>query len=149
MGSVAGGAMTAEDATGYAGSALAALRAIASKPGCVLDAGVAEPQLLDALARFEGESRLDVASTVAMLKSARAQCALADAALAASGDDQSALLRALAASARMGGNRLQSRHVDGLRALIGSSSGDTAVAAGQAWGALDLPVAESVGLILK
>jgi hypothetical protein len=149
MGSVAGGAMTAEDAQGYASSALAALRAIASKPGCVLDAGVAEPQLLDALARFEGEARLDVASTVAMLKSARAQCALADAALAASGDEQAALLRALAASARVGGNRLQSRHVDGLRALIGSSSGDTAVAAGQAWGALDLPVAESVGLILK
>lgn len=149
MGSVAGGAMTAEDASGYATGALAALRAIASKPGCVLDAGVAEPQLLDALARFEGESRLDVASTVAMLKSARAQCALADAALAASGDEQAALLRSLAASARMGGNRLQSRHVDGLRALIGSSSGDTAVAAGQAWGALDLPVAESVGLILK
>ena len=149
MGSVAGGAMTAEDASGYAGSALAALRAIASKPGCALDVGVAEPQLLDALARFEGESRLDVASTVAMLKSARAQCALADAALAASGDDQAALLRALAASARMGGNRLQPRHIDGLRALIGSSSGVTAVAAGQAWGALDLPVADSVGLILK
>ncbi len=49
----------------------------------------------------------------------------------------------------MGGNRLQPRHVDGLRALIGSSSGVTAVAAGQAWGALDLPVADSVGLILK
>ena len=149
MGSVAGGAMTAEDASGYAGSALAALRAIASKPGCALDVGVAEPQLLDALARFEGESRLDVAKTVAMLKSARAQCALADAALAASGDEQAALLRALAASARMGGNRLQPRHIDGLRALIGSSSGVTAVAAGQAWGALDLPVADSVGLILK
>jgi hypothetical protein len=149
MGSVAGGAMTAEDASGYASRALAALRAIASKPGCVLEAGVAEPQLLDALARFEGEARLDVANTVALLASARAQCALADAALAATGDDQAALLRALAASARTGGNRLQPRHVDGLRSLIAASSGDTAVAAGQAWGALDLPAAESVGLILK
>jgi len=149
MGSVAGGAMTAEEASGYAARALAALRAIASKPGCALDASVAESQLLDALARFEGESRLDVANTVAVLKSARAQCALADTALAASGEEQSALLGALAASARVGGNRLQARHVDGLRALIGSSSGDTAVAAGQAWGALDLPAAESVGLILK
>ncbi|MBM4111291.1 MAG: hypothetical protein FJ254_08060 [Phycisphaerae bacterium] len=149
MGSVAGGAMTSEDASGYATQALSALRAIASKPGCVLDAGGAEPQLLDALARFEGELRLDVASTVAMLTSARAQCALGDAALAASGDEQTALLRILASSARRNGNRLQSRHVDGLRDLIGSSSGDTAVAAGQAWGALDLPVAESVGLIVK
>jgi hypothetical protein len=149
MGSVAGGAMTAEDASGYASRALAALRAIASKPGCVLEAGVAEPQLLDALARFEGEAKVDVAATLALLSSARAQCALADAALDASGDEQAALLRALAASARIGGNRLQPRHVDGLRSLIAASSGDTAVAAGQAWGALDLPVAESVGLILK
>jgi hypothetical protein len=149
MGSVAGGAMTAEDASGYASRALAALRAIASKPGCVLEAGVAEPQLLDALARFEGEAKVDVAATLALLPSSRAQCALADAALDASGDEQAALLRALAASARIGGNRLQPRHVDGLRSLIAASSGDTAVAAGQAWGALDLPAAESVGLILK
>ncbi|MFZ9690237.1 MAG: hypothetical protein ACO3DS_10415, partial [Phycisphaerales bacterium] len=149
MGSVAGGAMTAEDASGYASRALAALRAIASKPGCVLEAGVAEPQLLDALARFEGEAKVDVAATLALRSSARAPGALADAALDASGDEQAALLRALAASARIGGNRLQPRHVDGLRSLIAASSGDTAVAAGQAWGALDLPVAESVGLILK
>lgn len=149
MSSVAGGAMTAEDASNYTGRALEALRAIALKPGCVLDASVAEPQLLSALASAEGALRIDVANTVACLPSARAQCALADAALSAEGEDQSALLRALAASARLGGNRLQGRHVDGLRSLIGASSGDTAVAAGQAWGALDLPAAESVDLILK
>ncbi len=149
MQTVAGGAMTGEDAQAYAAAAMGAMRAIASRPGCVLELSVAEPQLLEALSRFEGGPRLDVASVVAMLKSDRAQSALADAAFAAEAEEQAALLRALAASARLNGNRLAKRHSDALRDLIEHASGDNAVAAGQAWGALDLPVADSVTIIIK
>ena len=71
-----------------------------------------------------------------------------DSALAASSEDQAMLLMSVAKSARKFGNLLQPNQIESLRTLIQDSSGSTADAAGQAFGALGLPTSEVVKLIL-
>ena len=128
--------------------ALDALRGVAADGRSVLDVSAAETALLESLASRDGHVRLLVGEVVSMVPGVKSQQALLDAALNATGDDQIDLLDFVAASARRFGNSVASRQVDALRALIAGSTGDTADAAGRAYGALDLGPEESVKLIL-
>lgn len=90
----------------------------------------------------------DSGRVLAMIDDATAQKALADAALAESGDLQIALLDSLAQSATAFGNKLDKSQTDELLQLVQQSSGDTALAAARAHGALALPTANAVQMIV-
>ncbi len=149
------GRLSDDDALAYMLGALSALEAVAGDGRTVLDVSDAETALLEALARNDAHSslpaghiRLQVGNVVAMVPGVRSQQALLDAALTASGGEQVELLDYVAASARRFGNSVASRQVSALRDLIADSTGDTADAAGRAYGALDLGPQESVKLII-
>jgi hypothetical protein len=142
------GRLSQDEALAYMLGALDALRGVAADGRSVLDVSAAETALLESLASRDGHVRLLVGEVVSMVPGVKSQQALLDAALNATGDDQIDLLDFVAASARRFGNSVASRQVDALRALIAGSTGDTADAAGRAYGALDLGPEESVKLIL-
>ena len=97
--------------------------------------------------------RLLVAEVISLIDTEASQQALLDAALAAGGNEQVALLDYAAASARDFGNKAADRQVEALRRLIASSTGDgnarTADAAGRLYGSLDLSPDETVRLIAE
>lgn len=144
------GPMSADDSEDYMFGAIEALLMLALDSNTVLNASDAEGALLQTLADDSRDAgiRLEVAAVVSALPGARAQQALIDAALAASGHDQIDLLDLAAASARRFGNNSAGRQVDALRDLIKTSTGDLADAAGRTWGALNFGPEESVQLIL-
>ena len=88
-----------------------------------------------------------IADVLSVSKSARAQGALIDAALAASGEEQVALCDFAAQASRMTGGKAEARQLAALRELIGSSEGAVADAAGRLYGSLDGGSAEAVKLI--
>lgn len=149
-----GGRLTEADAMIYTRDALQTLATIARAEGSVFDITAAESSLLEAMDTISGGMRLLVAEVVSLIGTDDAQQSLLDAALSASGSEQVALLDAAASSARMFGNRAQSRQIDALRRLIGQnagSGGDQSIAdaAGRVYGSLDLPADEAVRLITE
>ena len=86
---------------------------------------------------------------LAMLNTADAQAAITRAALNASGELQIMLLESLAESATQHGNLLPGDLTDGVLALVESTTGETALAAAQAHGALTLPTQKAVQMILQ
>ena len=132
----------------YLDESLVVLRMIAESSSSIFDVRVAEADLIGALATSSGTVKSSVAGVLALLSTDTAQRALMDSALAASSEDQAMLLMSVAKSARKFGNLLQPNQIESLRTLIQDSSGSTADAAGQAFGALGLPTSEVVKLIL-
>ena len=128
--------------------ALDALRKVAINGSSVLAVSEAETALLESLDSRDGHVRLLVAEVVSLISGSQSQQALMKAALGATGSDQIDLLDLVAASARRFGNNVAPRQIDALRTLISNSTGDTADAAGRAYGALDVGPEESVKLIL-
>jgi hypothetical protein len=144
-----GGARFSEDdARAYMLGALDALRQVAVDGNSVLAVSEAETPLLESLSSRDGHVRLLVAEVVSLISGSRSQQALLDVALDATGSDQIDLLDLVAASARRFGNNAATRQIDGLRTLISKSTGDTADAAGRAYGALNVGPEETVKLIL-
>jgi hypothetical protein len=143
-----GSPMTEDEARTYAVLALEALRGLAMSGSGVFDVADAERPLLDALDSTSGGLRIMVAEVLAMIDSADAQRAIVDAALTAMDGEQVDLLDQAAASARRFGNRTDATQASALAGLIQGASGDVADAAGRLYGALDLPVAETVNWIL-
>ena len=146
--SVMGSPMTRDEGRTYAVLALEALRALAAGGSNVLDVANAEAPLIEALDRESGGLRIMVAEVLAWLDTEGAQRALVDAALTASGGEQVDLLDQAAASARRFGNRTDASQASALAGMIQGASGEVADAAGRLYGALDLPVAETVNWIL-
>ena len=147
-GAAGGIAMSPEESAQYLDESLAVLRMIAESSSAIFDVRVAEADLIGALATSSGTVKSSVAGVLALLSTDTAQRALMDSALAASSEDQAMLLMSVAKSARKFGNLLQPNQIESLRTLIQDSSGSTADAAGQAFGALGLPTSEVVKLIL-
>ena len=146
--SYAGDSIDAEQATAFALAALATLREVA------LDSDVyrvvdAQPALIAAL----GDERFELveasANVLSLIDTAEAQQAIANAAFAATGDDQVILLDALSESATYFGNKLNDSQVAELATLVDESTGPNADAAARAHGALALPTADAVKQILK
>ena len=148
VGAAGGIAIPEADSAKYVDDSLAALRKIAETSNAVFNVRDAQSTLIGALAPSSGSVKASIAGVLALLPTEESQRALMDAALSATGDDQVMLLSSVAASARKFGNMLQASQIESLRSLIQSSAGPTADAAGHAFGALGLPTAEVVKLIL-
>ena len=148
VGAAGGIAMSPEESAKYLDESLAVLRMIAESSSAIFDVRVAEADLIGALATSSGTVKSSVAGVLALLSTDTAQRALMDSALSATSEDQAMLLMSVATSARKFGNLLQPSQIESLRTLIQDSSGSTADAAGQAFGALGLPTSEVVKLIL-
>lgn len=146
---VLGSAMDASEAREYAILALDALRNIAKAGSGALSINDAESALSEAFAVEQGALRVMIAEVLALIGTESAQQTLIDAALSASAADQVDLLDQAAASARRFGNRCHPSQASALIGLIQASTGDVADAAGRLYGALDLPVDETVRWILE
>ena len=149
MDRASGGMMTSDDALEYTIRSLETLMAVAISNSQVYSINDAQTALLGALKTRDGAIQVMVAQVLALMDSEKAQQALLDAALSATGNQQIDLMNQVATSARHFGNKTMPRQVDALRTLIQSSTGDTADAAANAYGALDLPSSETVKLIVK
>jgi hypothetical protein len=143
-----GGREGSLDGSRYFQMAVDALSRIGTANGPVYRLADGEGALLAAMRGQEGPSRLAVGTLVAMINSERAQRALIDAALAASGDEQVGLLQSVAQGARRFGPKATAAQSDAIRELVRSASGANADAASAAFGALGMPSSEAVKLIL-
>ena len=148
VGAAGGIAMSPEESAQYMNESLSVLRLIAESANAIFDVRDAQADLIGALGTSSGTVKSSVAGVLALLPTDTAQRALMDSALSATSDEQTMLLMSVATSARKFGNLLQPNQIESLRTLILNSSGATANAAGQAFGALGLPTSEVVKLIL-
>ncbi|HMN97175.1 MAG TPA: HEAT repeat domain-containing protein [Phycisphaerales bacterium] len=144
-----GGRITESEAMIYALEALETLKGIGLSSSPVFRLEDAQAAFFDALGSRTGGVRLMIADVLAMMDTVEAQRMLFDTALAAEEAEQVELLDRVAASARRFGNRLEPRQIEALVRLVGSSSGPLADAAGRLHGALDLPAATAVRVIVK
>lgn len=146
-----GGQISQPDVVAQTADALTALARIgdAGRPD-VFSLRTAESPLLGAINQASGALRLEIAQVVARIDSAQAQRALMALALAATDDERVGLLNAAAASARRFGNLLDPGQITALRVSIhqGGQAAAETVAAGELYGALNLPADETVQLIL-
>ena len=149
MKSALGGGVGSADASNYVATAIDALTRIGLSRGGTYQIADAEAGLVDALRVQEGPVKAMVAEVLALVDSRRAQRAIIDAALAASGDEQAMLLGPVARSARRFGSQATAAQTDSIRDLVRTSSGSLADAAAAAYGALSLPSSEAVDLIIK
>lgn len=146
--SAMGGVISADEAEAYATRAIAALRDLAVAGSAVFDVGDATTPLAGALASSAGERQMRLADVLSRVDRPRAQVALFDAALAASGEQRVALLGSVAQSARRFGNHLEERQVARVLQLARSSEGAEATAAAALMGALGLRNEDLVPLLL-
>lgn len=143
-----GGPITAEEARAYSARCLAALRDLAVSQNPVLSAGDAAPALITALSASSGATRLAIADVLSRIGQRRAQVALMDAALNASGGERIALIDLTAASAKRFGNQLDPRQVDRAVELAANASTEEATSAAALVGSLNLPNTNLIPLIL-
>ena len=142
-----GGRIDESEARSYSASALSALRDLAVGRNPVLRVEDAAMPLIAAIGDARGENAINIAEVLSYMDQPRAQVALADAALDASGTTQLALLDRVASAARRFGNNLETRQVNGVLTLARSDDDATAIAAATVAGALSLPNSELVPLI--
>lgn len=142
--------VTPEEAKQYKERALAVLRDLAVSANGVLNVGDAAGPLMTALADSTGPLRIQIAEVLSYIPSKPVQVALMDAALTAAGDDQIALMDKAAHSAKLSGNMLEPRQVTALVKLAtgGATSDQQATAAAAVMGALNLPNADLIPLII-
>jgi hypothetical protein len=143
----AGGGITGDEAKAFAGRSLAALRDLAVSGNQALKVDDASAALVGALANSKIANRADVADVLARVGQPRAQIALADAALDASGSEQVMMLDNVTQSARRFGNMLEARHIPRLMEVASKGNGPEATAAAAAIGALGVSNTDLVPLI--
>lgn len=143
-----GEAISEDQATEFALSALSLLEDIAASDDTVFDIQDAMPSLV--LSVSDDREAVAVASgdVLAKIDDAGAQGAIAIAAVNGSGNAQIELLKDLAVSANAFGNLISAEMSDQILELVKTSTGDLANAAAQAHGALALPTSNAVDLIL-
>jgi hypothetical protein len=142
-----GGPIDEAEASGYRDRALAALRDLAVSGSSVLNVGDASAQLIAGMGDASAANRLRIAEILSMVNQERAQRAVMDAAINASGAERVDLLGLVAASSRRFGNQLEPRQI--ARVVEFASSGDDAeaTAAAALMGALAHPNADLLPLI--
>ena len=140
--------ITVEDARRYARESLGVLRDLAISGSASLSVSDATTPLIAALASTEGDVRLRVADVLARIGQRRAQVALVEAALDASGEEQVALMEGVTRSAKTFGNMLESRHIRRVVELAGATDTRLATVAAALMGALNLDAGEIRELIL-
>lgn len=140
--------VTSEEATKFSLAALERLENVAVAANPVLPIADATTPLIASLKTATGDVRAQVANVLSRIGRSEAQVALMDAALDASGADRVAMLDAVARSAKRSGNMLEERQVSRLVEIAGSGDDAEATAAAALMGALNLPNARLVPLIL-
>jgi hypothetical protein len=143
-----GGTIGEEEAAAYKTRAIAVLRDLAVSGNSTLNVADASGPLVTALSENRGEMRQDIADVLSFVNTPAAQQALMDAALTASGEERVMLLGKVAGSAKRNGNQLESRHITALRDVVTTGDDAEATAGAALMGALNLPNAELVPLIL-
>ena len=143
-----GSALSAEESTQFALTALRLLREVAVDSD-VFNVMEAEPALIQALKDERDEVKVAAAGVLALIDDADAQAALADSALSTDGELQLAMLDHLAESATYFGNMLEVGTTDRILDLVENSDGELAIAAARAHGALSLPTSNAVQLLTK
>jgi hypothetical protein len=144
-----GGPVKPEEARDYAVRSLMVLRDLAVSGNTVFEVGEAALPLIAALGESSGKTKLDIAEVLSRVDQKRAQVALMDSAMNAQADERIALLGKVADSAKRYGNLLENRQVERLLSLAKTSPDKEATAAAALVGALNLPNANLVPLILN
>jgi len=145
-----GGVPLTEDETeAYATEALGALNTIAISGNETLNIRDAAGALIATLDETDGPIRVQVADVLSKVGAKRAQQALFEAAIEATGDERIVLLVATAESAKRFGNQLDQAQVRRLISLVTDSQGEEATAAAALMGALNLPNDQLVPLIIR
>lgn len=143
-----GDPITDDEAEAYATTALALLDTIAGHES-IYNAADVEPILIEALDDDRSAVAKGAAGVLAQFDTKDAQAGLAAAGISRVGDVQIAMLNALAESAKAYGNKLDREATDALITLVKSSSGETALAAARALGALtERPTSDTTGFIM-
>lgn len=144
-----GGRIDDATARAYSGAALGALRDLAVGRNTILRVSDAAMPLISAIGNATGEKAINIAEVLSYVDQPRAQVAITDAALDASGKMQLDLLDRVAASARRFGNMLEPRQINRILELAKSQDEATAIAAATVAGALSLPNQDLVPLIIS
>ncbi|MBY0114377.1 MAG: HEAT repeat domain-containing protein [Phycisphaerales bacterium] len=143
-----GGPIDADEAKAYASRSLAVLRDLAVSRNTALPVDEAVLPLIKSLNDSTGATRLAIAEVLSLIGQQRAQVALMDAALNASGSDRIDLIYKVAASAKRFGNQLEDRHVRRVVEMAKGSDPAESTAAAALAGALNLPNADLIQFIL-
>ncbi len=149
----AGGPITGDEAKLYSARALTALRDLAVSGNTALSVSDSANSLIGVLsdtklASSGSVNRLDLAEVLTRVNQPKAQEAIMEAALTASGPERIAFLSKVADSAKRFGNQLTRVQVDRAVELAQSKDRAEATAAAAVLGALNLPNADLTGLIL-
>ncbi|MFI4853375.1 MAG: HEAT repeat domain-containing protein [Phycisphaerales bacterium JB065] len=140
--------MDDDEAASYSERALELLERLAVGRNTVLNVNDAASSLIGSLPVTFDQTQLDVATVLSYVNERRAQVAITDAALSASGDQQIALIRIAAESAKRHGNMLEDRQIQRVIQLADSTDSDLATAAAAFLGSLNLGGDRIVPLIL-
>jgi hypothetical protein len=143
-----GGPIEAAEAQAYAARSLGALRDLAVSGNSVLNVSDASTSLIAALPQVSGDTKMKIAEILARVNQDRAQRAVMEAALAASGGDRVALLGLVSDSGKRFGNKLEAGQVNRLTQIAASGSDAEATAAAALIGAMNLSKTELVPMIL-
>ena len=142
-----GGAISSEEADSYKSRAVSALRDLAVSGNAVLNAADSAATLIQALPDAAGAAKLNIADVLSRIGQDRAQRALMDAALEATGDEQVALLGLTSGSAKRFGNMIDERQIKNLVTLARDGGDAESTAAAALMGSLGLPNTELMPLI--
>ena len=140
--------INAAEAVRYAERALGVLRDLAVSRSPVFSVSDATMPLIAAMNQYDGRMKMTIADVLARIGEQRAQVALMDEALNASGDERIVLLGFVADSAKRFGNLLTERQVRRLIDLARTGERREATAAAAAMGALSLPNESLLQLII-
>ncbi|MEM1185799.1 MAG: HEAT repeat domain-containing protein [Planctomycetota bacterium] len=144
-----GGVFTEQEGAEYALRSLAALRDLAVGRNEVLDVSAAATPLIASLPEVSGATQVAVAEVLSFIAQDRAQAAIIDEALDATGGQQLQLLDKASGSAKRFGNLVSLRYARQLGELARSRDLAVATAAVAVIGALELPNTELLPLVLN
>jgi len=144
-----GGPIAEAEASEYALRSLSALRDLAVSQNTVLSAGDAAAPLIAAITPATGEVKLKIAEILSRVDQDRAQRAVLDAAMTATGEERVALLDLVGQSGKRFGNKLEAGQVTKLTELAVKGADEEATAAASLIGTLNLGRTELVPMLLK
>lgn len=134
-----GGPIAQDEARSYAERAISVLRDLAVAGNEVLNVQDATSALVTAVGDAAGGRRLAIAEVLSMIEDERAQRAVVEVAMGASGAERASLLKLAADSAKRFGNMLEDRQVQRVVAIARSDSPEESIAAAALVGALGVP----------
>lgn len=144
-----GGPIDQDEADEYAFRSIEVLRNLAISNNQVLNVSDASSILIDVLDQVDGLTLLDIAEIISYMPQQKSQQSIMDKALESSGDIQYELLTMVADSGKRFGNQLNARQIRRLIELAQDSNAELATTAVATMGALEVPNASLVPLILN